>query len=134
MRTKLKPKNFEDGDWFEKECAFMDCASPVFYTNNINAMHCCDSHRFKTHQIRHKLENDFLNNHAKKFKKNRDALKWLYSIKIFDPTRRDLLVSGFDLSVRNAELKSGDISIFKYFDYLLEIKNTNTYEIKLNKN
>ena len=57
---------------------------------------------------------DFFNNHAKQFKKNREALKRLYSIGIFHPTKRDLTISGFDLSVRNAELKSEDISIFEY--------------------
>ena len=59
MRTKLKPENFDDGFWYEKECAFIDCVKPVFYTDNNAAIHCCNSHRFKMHQLKHKTKNNY---------------------------------------------------------------------------
>lgn len=134
MRTKLKPENFEDGLWYEKECTFIDCVKPKFYTDNNAAIHCCNSHRFKMHQLKHKNKNNFLKAHAKKFKKNSEALKWLFFIKIIKPTERDLLIAGFDLNVRNAEIKKGNESWFKYFDYVFIIKPDSTYEIILNNN
>ena len=134
MRTKLKPENFDDGFWYEKECAFIDCVKPVFYTDNNAAIHCCNLHRFKMHQLKHKTKNNYLKAHAKQFKKNREALKWLFFIKIIKPTERDLLIAGFDINVRNAEIKKGNESWFKYFDYVFIIKTDSTYEIILNNN
>jgi len=134
MRTKLKPENFEDGLWHEKKCPFIDCKKPIFYTDNNAAIHCCNSHRFKMHQNKHKNKNIFLKTHAKKFKKNSEALKWLFFIKIIKPTERDLLIAGFDINVRNAEIKKGNESWFKYFDYVFIIKPDSTYEIILNNN
>ena len=134
MRTKLKPENFDDGFWYEKECAFIDCVKPVFYTDNNAAIHCCNSHRFKMHQLKHKTKNNYLKAHAKQFKKNREALKWLFFIKIIKPTERDLQIAGFDFNVRNAEIKKGNESWFKYFDYLFIIKTDSTYEIIFNNN
>ncbi len=134
MRTKLKPENFDDGFWYEKECAFIDCVKPVFYTDNNAAIHCCNLHRFKMHQLKHKTKNNYLKAHAKQFKKNREALKWLFFIKIIKPTERDLLIAGFDINVRNAEIRKGNESWFKYFDYLFIIKTDSTYEIILNNN
>ena len=134
MRTKLKPENFDDGFWYEKECAFIDCVKPVFYTDNNAAIHCCNSHRFKMHQNKHKTKNNYLKAHAKQFKKNREALNWLYSIGIVHPTKRDLLIAGFDRDVRNAELRKDNQCCFKYFDYFLVIKPDSTFEIILNNN
>ena len=134
MRTKLKPENFDDGFWYEKECTFIDCVKPVFYTDNNAAIHCCNLHRFKMHQLKHKTKNNYLKAHAKQFKKNSEALKWLFFIKIIKPTERDLLIAGFDINVRNAEIKKGNESWFKYFDYVFIIKPDSTYEIILNNN
>ena len=65
MRTKLKPENFDDGFWYEKECAFIDCVKPVFYTDNNAAIHCCNLHRFKMHQLKHKTKNNYLKQEKK---------------------------------------------------------------------
>ena len=61
-------------------------------------------------------------------------MKWLFFIKIIKPTERDLLIAGFDINVRNAEIKKGNESWFKYFDYVFIIKPDSTYEIILNNN
>ena len=129
MRTKVKPADYDESDWMEKECPYLLCPKPTFYTDNISAEYCCDSHRGKQNKIKHKPENDLLKRENKQFKTNSAGLEKLYLKKIINPTTKDLRIVDFNLSIRKREVKIGEDTGFEYFDYVLVIKKDNSFEI-----
>lgn len=133
MRIKVKPSDFYEGDWNEKECAYPYCSIPIFYTDNISAEYCSDQHRFKGNQLKNKPKNDLLKRENNQYKINSLALEKLYLKGFINPTPRDLKIVDFDFRIRKTELKIGDHTGFAYFDYILIIKKDDTLEIVNNK-
>lgn len=130
MRTKIKPLDFDEGDWFEMDCPYEFCRKPTFYTKNIRAEYCCDGHRTKAYKMRIEPQNEIIRTRNNQFKMNAAGLKKLYSKGITNPTNKDLDLVDFNQNNRGIEKETKDGQMaFLYFDYYLIIKKNGTFEI-----
>ncbi|OFY82741.1 MAG: hypothetical protein A3F72_19925 [Bacteroidetes bacterium RIFCSPLOWO2_12_FULL_35_15] len=129
MRIKVKPIDFDDIDWYEKQCEYTQCSIPTFFTDNILAKFCCDKHRFKENQLKNKSKNDQLRFFAQQFKANYLGLKKLYEKGIIHPTKQELRIVDFSLKTRKPSIKIEEGLGYQYFDYILLINKDDTFRI-----
>ncbi len=111
------------------KCALSTCATD-FEPTNSKKRYCCDACRFRGYKERHAPKLKFLKSWQDQFKLNAAGLKKLFDLGEEHPTQKELIIAGFDFSVRDQQRKTSDgRKAFIYFDYALIIEENKPYQI-----